>query len=157
MTSAEPVVLRPQRLRRVCWSLAVGVVALFTVVAIGLGSGPPGELQFQLADQVAFIGLSLLIAGGLLLLTRARVEADTQGVRVRNAVGEKVLPWGVVQEVRLDDGSPWASLELHDDDSLALFAVQANDGARAIEAVERLRALLEASRAPRADGPGAAP
>lgn len=155
MTSVEPLVVRPQRLRRVCWSLAVFVVGLFTVVAIGLGSGPEGELQFQLPDQAAFVGLSLLIATGLLLLSRARVEADTRAVRVRNGLSEKVLPWEVVQEVRFDDGSPWASLELHDDDSHALFAVQANDGARALEAVQRLRALLEASRAPRPDGPAA--
>ena len=160
MTAPEPVVVRPQRLRRVCWTLAVSVVGLFTVVAIGLGSGPPGELQFQLADQAAFIGLSLLIAAALLMFTRARVVADAETVRVRNAVGEKVLPWAVVQEVHFDDGSSWASLELHDDDSLALLAVQANDGQRAVEAVRRLRALLEASRAPRApraEGPGAAP
>lgn len=152
MTSPEPVLVRPQRLRRVCWGLAVSVVALFTVVAIGLGGGPPGELQFQRADQAAFIGLSLLIAGGLLVFTRARVEADASAVRVRNALGTKVLPWAVVREIRFDDGSPWASLELQDDDAHALFAVQANDGARAQEAVQRMRALLEASRARRSDG-----
>ena len=60
--------------------------------------------------------------------------------------GEKAVPWEVVREVRLDDGAPWASLELQDDDTLGLLAVQANDGASAVGAVLGLRALLRASR-----------
>ncbi|TAL12357.1 MAG: PH domain-containing protein, partial [Frankiales bacterium] len=61
-------------------------------------------------------------------------------------MGEKLVPWQVVRAVRLDDGSPWASLDLQDDDTLALFAIQSNDGDRAVEAVLGLRALLAASR-----------
>jgi Bacterial PH domain len=51
-----------------------------------------------------------------------------------------------VAGVRLDDGSPWASLDLQDDDTVALLAVQANDGLYAVETVLELRRLLAISR-----------
>ena len=140
------LVVRPRRLTRVCVGLAVLVVALFTVVAVALGRGGDGDAAFRLADQVSMVGLGVLVALALLAFTRARVEADADGIRIRNVVGETVLPWQVVRSVRLDEGSPWASLDLHDDDTVALLAVQANDGEQAVQAVLALRALLAASR-----------
>jgi hypothetical protein len=141
-----PVVLRPLRLLVVC-RLAGGVLlAVFGVVAYLLPRGSAGGQQFGLADQLAFFGIGVLLTWAVLQFTRVRVEADETGVRVRNYVGEKFVPWQVVAGVRLDDGSPWASLDLHDDDTIALLAVQANDGARAVDAVLALRALLSAAR-----------
>jgi hypothetical protein len=43
--------------------------------------------------------------------------------------------------VNFRDRSPWASLELADDETLALMAVQALDGERAVAAVRALRDL----------------
>ncbi len=149
----EPVIVRPHRLAWVCRGVALLVVAVFTVVGATLRSATGGE-AFGVADQVAMVVLGLLLASAVLSFTRARVEADLSGVRVRNVVGERSVPWAVVREVRLDDGQPWASLELHDDDTLALLAVQANDGERAVRSVLALRALLRASRAaPPGSGP----
>jgi len=133
------VVVRPRKLTRMCVGLAVLVVVLFTVVAVALGRGSGGDAAFRLADQV-------LVALALLAFTRARVEADADGIRIRNVLGETVLPWQVVRSVRLDEGNPWASLDLHDDDTVSLLAVQANDGELAVQAVLALRELLRASR-----------
>lgn len=141
MTAPASLVLRPRRLVVVCRVLAVVLVAVFTAVATALRNGPEGAV-FGLADQVAMVVLGLLMAGGMLLLTRVRVVADERCVRVRNVIGETVLPWEVVAHVRLDPGSPWAVLDLMDDDQVSLLAVQANDGDRAIEAVLALRRLL---------------
>lgn len=147
MTGAgQPVVVRPRRLTRVCWATAVVVTVLFGVVAYGLGRGTSGAAQFQVVDQVAFFLLGLMLAGAVLLFTRARVEADAAGVVVRNPFGTKRLPWQVVRAVRLDDGAPWAVLDLQDDETVQVLAVQANDGDRAVDAVLALRALLNASR-----------
>lgn len=151
MTSAaalpEIVVIRPRKLTQVCWGLSLFVIVAFVIVAVALGQGgSQGDASFQLMDQFAMVGLGVLTALGLLAFTRARVVADARGIRVRNVLGDKVLPWQVVQSVRLDEGSPWASLELHDDETVALLAVQANDGERAVQAVLDLRALLQASR-----------
>lgn len=142
----EPVVSRPVVLTRVCWGVAALVLAVFAVVAVALGRGPAGDAQFRLADQVAMVLLGALVAGAVLAFTRARVVGDASGVRIRNVLGEKVIPWQVVREVRLDDGASWASLELQDDDTVALLGIQSNDGDRAIDAVLGLRALLIASR-----------
>lgn len=143
---SAPVVARPRRLTRVCWLVAALVVVVFGVLAVALGRGPEGDAQFRLADQIAFFVLGLLVAGLALLFTRARVEATADGVHVRNPFGTKDVPWQVVRDVRLDDGAPWAVLELHDDETVQMLAVQSNDGDAAIDVVLELRALLKASR-----------
>jgi hypothetical protein len=101
-----PVVARPRRLTRVCWLVAALVVVVFGVLAVALGRGPEGDAQFRLPDQIAFFCLGLIIAGVTLLFTRARVEGRADGVHVRNPFGTKDVPWQVVREVRLDEGSP---------------------------------------------------
>lgn len=148
----EPLVVRPRKLIRICVVLAAFVLVGFGIVAYALGragagsTGGEGQITFRLPDQLALFGIGVLLAAALLAFTRARVEADHAGIRVRNVVGETVLPWQVVRGIRLDEGSPWASLDLHDDDTVALLAVQANDGDRAVQAVLDLRELLRASR-----------
>ena len=146
MSVHAPVDSRPVKLTRVCWGVASLVMVVFVAVAIGLGSATTGDAAFRLGDQIAMVVLGGLIATAVLGFTRPRVHADLEGVRIRNLLGEKLIPWQVVRAVRLDDGSPWASLDLHDDDTVALFAVQANDGERAVDAVLGMRALLAASR-----------
>jgi hypothetical protein len=143
----EPVVVRPRKLLWVCRAAAGGLVVVFGVVALLL-PGRQGDSAgaFGPGDQIAFFCIGLLLAWAALQFTRVRVAADATGIRIRNYVGEKVLPWQVVAAVRLDDGAPWASLDLHDDDTVALLAVQANDGRHAVDAVLALRALLAASR-----------
>lgn len=146
MSVHAPVDSRPVRLTRVCWGVAALVMVVFVAVAIGLGSDSTGDAAFRLGDQIAMVVMGGLIATVVLGFTRPRVHADLDGVRIRNVLGEKLVPWQVVRAVRLDDGAPWASLDLQDDDTLALFAVQSNDGERAVEAVLGMRALLAASR-----------
>ena len=140
------VVARPRRLTKVCWLLAAVVTVVFGVLAVALGRGPEGDAQFRLADQIAFFVLGLIVAGVTLLFTRSRVEASADGVHVRNPFGTKDVPWQVVRAVRLDDGAPWAVLELHDDETVSMLAVQSNDGDDAVDVVLELRALLDASR-----------
>ena len=143
---SAPVVARPRRLTKVCWLVAALVVVVFGVLAVALGRGPEGDAQFRLADQIAFFVLGLLVAGLALMFTRSRVVATAEGVHVRNPFGTKDVPWQVVREVRLDDGAPWAVLELHDDETVQMLAVQSNDGDAAVDVVLELRALLSASR-----------
>ena len=139
---------RPVRLTRVCWGVVALVMVVFTVVAIALGGGPEGDAQFRLPDQIAMVLLGALLSCGVLALTRSRVVADEEGVRVRNVLNERHFPWQVVRAVRMDDGAPWASLDLQDDDTVALLGIQSNDGERAVDAVLTLRRLLADSRRP---------
>lgn len=144
----EQVVSRPVVLTRVCWGVAALVMVVFTGVAVALGRAPEGAAQFQLADQLGMVFLGAMVATAVLGFTRARVRADAHGVRIRNVLGEKLIPWQVIRAVRMDDGASWASLELQDDETLALLGIQSNDGGRSVEAVLGLRALLAASRRP---------
>jgi hypothetical protein len=140
--STPDVVLRPRRVRIVCWVLSAAVFVVFTLVGTGLtGSTGDGTGTFQRGDQVAMIGLGVLFALGILLFTRPRVEADAAGIRVRNLVGGYELSWDLVRAVRFNRGTPWASLELHDEDLVPMLALQAADKQYAVDGVRALRAL----------------
>lgn len=138
---ASRLVSVPHRLRRVSAVGAVALVFLFTVLALALPAGS-GRGQFHRADEIAVFVLGLVCAGLVLLIARPRVEADEDGVRVRNILRSHRLSWAVVAAVRFEPGEPWASLEVHDDDSVPVMAVQAADGPSAQEAVAELRRLL---------------
>jgi hypothetical protein len=140
-TPADVVRARPVRLRRVATVIAAVVVVVFAAVAVLLGGTRSEGVVFGVGDQIAMMVMGLLVAGGVLLLARPTVVADVHGLRVRNIASTKDVPWEVVREVAFRDGSPWAVLELADDDQLAVLAVQASDGPRAVEAVRGLRAL----------------
>ncbi len=137
-----PVSAVPQRLRLITALAAAGLVAVMTVVAVLLKSSTTGVVSFQTADQVAMVGLGLAMGAGVLMIGRSRMEADADGVHVRNVVMNHQVPWSAVRAVRFDRHSPWATLLLTNDDELAVSAVQAADGERALHAVQGMRALL---------------
>lgn len=142
---SESVVARPRRARVVCWVLAVVVLVVLSTVGTALrGPTDAGTGTFQRGDQLAMIGLGVLAALVILAFTRPRVVADARHIQVRNVLGAYDLPWEVVRAVRFDRGSPWVSLELQDDDLVAVMAVQAADKEYAVATVRRLRALLAA-------------
>lgn len=132
---------RPVRLRKVCWGIAAAVIVAFSIVATALRGPTEGGGAFGVGDQVAMVGLGVLLAAGVLLFTRPRVHADDEQVEVRNVLGAVTVPWAVVRAVQFDDRSPWATLELHDDETIAVMAIQAVDKQYAITAVANLRRL----------------
>ena len=142
-----PVSAVPRRMRLVCAVVAAVVVGVMVVVGVLLKSTANGVVIFRTSDQVAMIGLGLVLGAGILLLGRSRVDADAEGVRIRNIVGTHTIPWTAVRAVRFERSSSWATLALTNDDEIAVLAVQAVDGMRAVEAVEGLRRLLAASQA----------
>jgi Bacterial PH domain len=140
-----PVTFRPRRIRAVCWVLAPVIFVVLALLGTALtGSTGSGTGVFQRSDQIAMIGLGVLAAAGILLFTRPKVTADANGVRIRNVIGGYDLPWQVVRVVRFERGNPWASLELLDDDVIAVMAIQAADKQYAVTGVRALRALLAA-------------
>lgn len=145
------VVFRPRKARWVSGVLAPLVVVFFVVLGTLLsGSTGAGAGVFQRSDRVAMVVLGLLVAAGILLFARPVVTADRTRVRIKNMIGGYDLPWSVVRSVRFERGSPWASLELEDDDVVAVMAIQATDKAYAVDGVQVLRSLLAASRGDRA-------
>jgi hypothetical protein len=141
------VTYRPKKIRWVAGPAAAGVVVLFTTISFGLhgSAGFDNSGQFERGDQSAMIGLGVLIALGILAFCRPRVTADAERIRIRNVVGGYDLPWSVVRAVRFDRNSPWAQLELHDDEQVSIHALQAADKDYAVEGVRTLRALHSAT------------
>jgi mannose/fructose/N-acetylgalactosamine-specific phosphotransferase system component IIC len=145
MMTANAVVLRPKKIRRVAWACAIGLVAVFTVVGLLLGNTPTGVI-FRTSDQVAMIVLGFLLAGGVLLLTRPRVSADATGIEIRNVVTSHRFEWTDVLAVSFPDGAAWARLELPEDEYISIMAVQAVDREYAVKSVRALRELHKAAR-----------
>ena len=137
----------PRRMRLLCGLAAAVVVAAALVVALSLKSSSTGVVQFRTDDQFAIFGLGLALGAAIMSLGRSRVDADAEGVRVRNLFVRHELPWTAVRAVSFARTSSWATLQLENDDEIALLAVQAGDKERAVQAVEALRALHAAKRA----------
>ena len=120
--------------------VAVLLLAGFTVVAMLLKDSRTG-VYFRTSDQVAMLGIGVLLAAGVLWLARPRVRADGESVEVRNLLGTHRFTWDLVQHVSFPDGAPWARLELPDDEYVPMVAIQAIDGERAVAAMRELRRL----------------
>ena len=144
----ESVEFRPKKIRWVAGISALAVVLLFTVLSFGLhgSAGFDNSGQFERGDQTAMIGLGVLIGLGILALTRPRVRADAAGIKIRNVIGGYDLPWSVVRAVRFDRNSPWATLDLLDEEQVSVHALQATDKEYAVEGVRALRTLHAAAK-----------
>jgi hypothetical protein len=134
-------------MRLLCAVLGLVVVTVMVFVAAGLKGTTNTVVSYRSSDQVAMVGLGLVLAAGIVFLGRSRVDADATGVRVRNIVVQHQLPWQAVRAVRFDRKSAWGSLLLENGDEISLLAVQAVDKERAVRAVEVLRALHAQARA----------
>ncbi|PXY19682.1 hypothetical protein BAY60_30705 [Prauserella muralis] len=143
--TGDNVLIRPRRAAWMSAVLAVLLLAVFIVVALLLRRSETGVI-FQPSDQVAMIGVGVLLAGGALLFATPRVRADAEGIEVRNLpfVGRR-FSWQEVLSVSFPDGASFARLELPDDEYYSVLAVQAVDRDRAVEAVRALRRLHKAA------------
>ncbi len=134
-------VAKPRKSRR----FAFGVATLFVVVHVTFAillRGDSTGVYFRFADQVAFAGIGFLLASGVLLLTRPRVQIGPRGIAVRNVLGERIVDWDLYEGLSFPEGAAWARIELPDDEYIAVMAIQSNDGEYAVDAVRRFRELV---------------
>ena len=140
-----PLVVVPRKLRRTTRIAAVVLVLVMAAVSVGLGTGSGSE-YVGLGDQLGLFGLGLVMAAAVLLVGRPRVEADARSLRVRNVLGSYDVDWDLVVGIRFADGAPRATVDLPQDEEIALMAVAASDGPAATQALLALRALHQAHR-----------
>lgn len=133
--------VRPRLMRYGLWTVAVLIVAIHVVVSFLLTIRASGVI-FRTYDRVAVVVLGIIVAASMLLVTRARVRAGASGVSVRNALGDRLVPWSQVVGVTFPPGKRWARLELPDDEYIPLVAIQSADKEHAVEAMRALRALV---------------
>lgn len=139
------VVVRPRKVRFFAGAGALVLFAAFAVAGVFLRESDTGA-NFRLSDQVAMVGIGIMLALGALWFTRPRVRADRDGVEVRNMLGARRFAWSEVEQVSFPDGSPWARLELPDDEYVPVLAIQAIDGERAVVAMRELRRVRREAR-----------
>ncbi|MET7768946.1 PH domain-containing protein [Nocardia sp. NPDC005366] len=144
--------VRPRRAVLTSRIVAGLLIVIFGVGGIWLRSGSTG-VNFRTADQIAMIGIGLVLAAGVLMLTRPRVRAGARGVSVRNVLGDNEFGWEYIRGVSFPDRKSWARLELVDDDYVPMLAIRSNDKEYAARAMDRLRELggKYATTAPRSE------
>lgn len=134
------VMARPHKIRRVVIPAAAVVLIVNTIAGTLLRTTSPGVF-FTVSDQVAMVGIGMVLACCILLPMRPRVRADEEGIEVRNTLLTYRYAWPDVVGVSFPDGAAWARLELPDDEYVAIMAIQSADGDRAVRAMRDLREL----------------
>ncbi len=132
--------MRPRRIT-ILAVISASIVVLAMIVIGLLLLGSEEGVSFRVSDQIGLIGIGLVLAGLILTAARPRLRVDRTGVRVRNVLGEQVVPWSLILRISYPQGSPWAQLVMPDDEVKPVMAIQAIDRARAVRALERVRAL----------------
>lgn len=129
-----------QKLRLWAIIAAVVVFAIHIFMGIVVDFGNTGA-SVTTIDQLAFPMIGLIIAGVILLLTRARVRVNATGVEVRNLLNAKFYPWVDIYGLSFPKKSRWARLELPDFEFVPMLALQSADGSRVVEDIRRFREL----------------
>jgi hypothetical protein len=102
---AKPLVFRATMARSLAaYCVAVGVIAVLSSATTSGWRAVPG-----LATGLVVIAYAVTFAW------RLDVKVNEVGVRLRNPLGSRMIPWAAVNHFEMGHGSPWrASLVLHD-------------------------------------------
>ena len=141
-TEITVVEARPVRMSRIGYISAAVVLIAFVITAVVMPHASAGD-HFGVREQVATAVIGLILAGLCLMLTRPRLHADRDAVRLRAFLGSwRVVPWDVIVAVEFPGNVRFARLVLPGEETLAIYAVQRFDGQYAVAAMRGLRALL---------------
>jgi hypothetical protein len=128
---------RPRTMRRAAVATAA-VIAVAGVVVAVLGDHSSGAYM-RVWDQIAWGGMALLIAAGVLLLLRPRVRVGPPGLLVRNILEDKLIPWKDVVDVSFPPGKRWARIDLDSNEYVPVVAIQSVDREYAVTAMDTVR------------------
>ena len=137
--------VRPHLTPYFAYGAAAMILAAHVAVGVLLKMASTGVI-FQTADQVAIALLGAVIAGVVSLFARPRLRIGASGVAVRNLLGYRLIPWSDVVGVSFPVGARWARVDLPDDEYVPVLAIQAVDKNRAVDAMDRVRVLVERYR-----------
>ncbi|GAT09580.1 hypothetical protein AU184_05505 [Mycolicibacterium novocastrense] len=136
------VEIRPHLAPYFAYAAAAVILAAHVTVGALLKISSTGVI-FRTADQVAIALLGVVIAAVVLMFARPRLRVGASGVTVRNLVGDKTIPWSDVVDISFPRGARWARVDLPDDEYIPIMAIQAVDKGRAIDAMDRVRDVVE--------------
>lgn len=143
--TGQTVTAKPVVMARIGYASALTVFAVFLVTAIVMPHANAGA-HFGVEDQAATAVLGVILGGLFLMLTRPRLVADRESLRLRSFLGNwRTVPWDVVVAVEFPNSVRFARVVLPGEETLAIYAVQRLDEQQAVEVMRRLRALLAAT------------
>jgi hypothetical protein len=135
------VTARPVKAARRAIAVAIAVALGFIAAGLVLPHSSDG-VPFTGADQVGIAGSGLLIALGILSITRPRLRADAGGVDARGFFGSyRHVDWDLVVRVEFPPKARFARLVLPGEELIVLYAVQRGDADRSVEVMQGLRQL----------------
>ncbi|PZS17270.1 MAG: hypothetical protein DLM57_08755 [Pseudonocardiales bacterium] len=136
---------RPVLMSRIGYASASIVLAIFLIVAVVMPHANAGA-HFGVKDQIATAAIGVVLGGLFLTLTRPRLHADRDSLRLRAFLGGwRTVPWDVVVGVEFPSRVRFARIVLPGEETLAIYAVQRLDRDQAIDVMRRLRALFAAT------------
>lgn len=113
--------------------------------------GPEIQSRFTIWQLLTLIAILAILDGLMLGAGLSFVRADASGLRFRNGLSTRKLPWEAVRGFRLLPGDPWAYVVLDPEFSTdtheryMLLGIQGSEGVRAQRQVEQLRHLWRAA------------
>ncbi|MGV0417528.1 PH domain-containing protein [Corynebacterium segmentosum] len=125
--------------------IAIGWVIL--VMAVHIFMGVTLDISFTGAhvttiDKFAFPGVGIVISIlSWIALNRPRLQANEDGVEVRNIIGTRFYPWQVVYGLSFPVGQRMARLELPEFEAVPVWALQSGDKDTVITKVRDFRDL----------------
>lgn len=139
---SAPVLLRvrPRKITILAAIAAFVVIAVSVVAGLLLKDVDEG-VSFRTADQIGTIGIGVVLAAAIMTTARPRLRATNAGLWIRNVLGDKFFAWNMIIKVAYPPNSPWAQLQLPDDEVHPVMAIQSLDRGRAVRALEQVRRL----------------
>jgi hypothetical protein len=130
---------------RIGYASGLTVFVVFLITAFVMPRANAGA-HFGVEDQVGTAVLGLILGGLCLMLTRPRLVADRESLRLRSFLGNwRTVPWDVVVAVDFPSKVRFARVVLPGEETLAIYAVQRLDKEQAVDVMHRLRALFAAT------------
>lgn len=131
---------RPRVLPMIATTMALSLIAVFTVVWVRLATKSEFTL-FQIATLAAFAFVILWI---LYRMATLRLTAFDDRLVIRNVFRSYVLEWPRIRALRFTSGDPWLQLFDAEGNRIGVLAIQSADGARSSTAARELADVARA-------------
>lgn len=138
-STQEEFTAHPRLLRRqaVIWTVLLGGGAVF-----GWFMLPAHVRALFTGLQIGTLALFVVFMLGLVwVVALGYVKAGPRGMRFRNGLRTRRVPWQAVESIRYAAADHWAFVEFTDGTDRPLLGIQRSDGPYAQERVDALRVL----------------
>nr|WP_225723505.1 MULTISPECIES: PH domain-containing protein [Corynebacterium] len=127
-------------MKRLAWILVLVIMAVHVFMAVVVNIGNTG-VTVTVSDQLAFIGIGLVLCVVALSLLRPRVRANRHGVEVRNIVNAQFYTWDIIYGLSFPTTAKMARLELPDFEFVPMMALNIYDKQIIADRVEAFRRI----------------